>query len=62
MAKRVNKIKGYTEDLPIDEKMQKWGEDTISLIRKNFKTQKIFPEGEIYPGWFAENEKRAGSN
>ena len=62
MAKRVQKIKGYTEYLPINEKVQKWGEETISLIRKNFKTQKIFPEGEIYAGWFAENEKRAGKN
>lgn len=62
MAKRINKIKGYTEYLPIDEKMVKWGWETVDAIKKNFKTQKIFPEGEIYPGWFAENEKRAGSN
>lgn len=62
MAKRVNKIKGYTEYLPINEKVKKWGEETIFLIRKNFKTQKIFPEGEVYPGWFAENERRAGKN
>lgn len=62
MAKRVQKIKGYTDYLPIDEKMKKWGEETIFLIKKNFKTQKIFPEGEIYTGWFAENEKRKGKS
>ena len=62
MAKRVQKIKGYTDYLPIDEKMLKWGQETVDLIRKNFATQKIFPAGEIYPGWFEENEKRAGTS
>lgn len=59
---RVPKIRDYPDYLPIDEKMKKWGTETIDIIRKNFKTQKIFPEGEIYPGWFAENEKRQGTN
>ena len=59
---RVPKIRDFPDYLPIDEKMKKWGTETIDIIRKNFKTQKIFPEGEIYPGWFAENEKRQGTN
>lgn len=60
--KRVAKIEQFHEYLPIDEKMMKWGWETIECIRKNFKTQKIFPAGEVHPGWFAENERRAGTN
>lgn len=61
MAK-IAKIKDFPNYLPIDQKLVNWGWETIDIIRKNFKVKKIFPEGEIYPGWFAENEKRQGTN
>ena len=56
MAKK-QQIQSYKQYLPIDEKMRKWGEETVELIRKNFETQKVFPKGEIYPGFFKDNER-----
>lgn len=56
MAK-MQQIQSYKQYLPIDEKMRKWGEETVDLIRRNFETQKVFPRGEVYPGFFSDNER-----
>ena len=57
MAKK-QQIQSYKQYLPINEKMRKWGEETVELIRRNFETQKVHPKGEVYPG-FDEKNKRA---
>ena len=56
MAKKITRPKDIPNYLPIDEKMVRWGWETIENIRKNFKTQRIFPAGEVYPGWFRKND------
>lgn len=56
MAKK-QQIQSYKQYLPINEKMRKWGEETVDLIQRNFKTQHVFPAAEVYPGFFAKNER-----
>lgn len=39
-------------------KMKYMADDTRKHIERSFQTQRVFPLGEVYPGWFAENEAR----
>lgn len=57
MAKTLTRPKEIPNYLPINEKMIRWGWETVENIRKNFKTQRIFPAAEVYPGWFEKNAK-----
>ena len=41
------------------EKMKLMAMDTRGHVEKNFGTQMVYPYGEVYPGWFAENARRA---
>lgn len=59
--KREKLIAKYAEPLPISDKLRYWASDTIESIRRNFKTQGIFPVGEPYPGYKAKNEKTSQS-
>lgn len=43
--------------MPISQKLQVWAQETLEALRKNFKTQAIFPAGEVYAGWFTKNEE-----
>ena len=44
------------------EKMRYMAGDTRDHIERAFGTQMIYPYGEVYPGWFEENARRAGTN
>lgn len=46
----------FHKPIPIGEKLQYMGEETIEAIRKNFKTQGIYPF-EAYPGYLDRNSK-----
>lgn len=48
--------------LPLDEKLHYWAFDVIEAIRRNFKTQGIFPVGEPYPGYKEKNAKVSGKS
>lgn len=43
-------------NMSLDQKMELMAKDTIEALRKNFKTQAIFPF-EVYPGYKAKNSK-----
>lgn len=51
-----------TRPMSIGQKLQIWAHETLEAIHKNFKTQGIFPEDEVYPGWFAKNAAVKGSS
>ena len=51
-----------TKPMPIGQKLQIWAHETLEAIHKNFQTQEIFPEGEVYPGWFAKNQAVRGDS
>ena len=40
------------------EKMKYMADDTRQKVMKAFDVQEIYPIGEVYPGWFRENELR----
>lgn len=61
MANR-NNITEYHKPMPISRKLRLWATDTLQAIQKNFKTQGIFPSGEVYAGWFEKNENSSGSS
>ncbi|MBR1377964.1 MAG: hypothetical protein IJ557_02415 [Bacteroidaceae bacterium] len=35
--------------------------DTAKHVEQAFAVQKVYPFGEVYPGWFAKNDRRAGT-
>lgn len=39
--------------------MELMAKDTVGHIEKAFEKQMVYPYGEVYPGWFAENARRA---
>lgn len=43
--------------MPVSRKMQYLAHDTLENIARNFETQGIFPSGEAWKGWFAENAR-----
>lgn len=51
-----------TKPMPIGQKLQIWAHETLEAIHKNFQTQCIFPEGEVYPGWAAKNAAIHGNS
>ena len=51
-----------TKPMPIGQKLQIWAHETLEAIHKNFKTQGIFPEEEVYPGWNAKNAAVRGDS
>lgn len=56
------KIPAYHRPVPISEKLRDWAADTLECIRRNFRTQGIFPVGEVYSGWFEKNAGIRGSS
>ena len=40
------------------EKMKLMAGDTLGHIHHGFEVQRVFPTGEVYPGWFAKNAQR----
>lgn len=42
------------------EKMKLMAGDTMEHIQHGFDVQKVFPIGEVYPGWFNKNASRIG--
>lgn len=61
MAKQNTSV-FLTKPMPIGQKLNIWAHETLEAIHKNFKTQGIFPEGEVYPGWFQKNAAIRGSS
>ena len=47
----------YHKPIPITEKINLWANETLEAIQKNFKTQGIFPQSEVYAGWFTKNSQ-----
>ena len=58
MAEKLS-LESELQALSLRERLAKMGVETTARLKKNFAVQKIYPEGEVYPGWFAENAKRA---
>jgi hypothetical protein len=61
MAKALTPV-ALSKPMPIGQKLQIWAHETLEAIHKNFKTQGIFPEDEVYPGWFAKNAAIYGNS
>ena len=61
MAKKHTPVL-LTRPMPIGEKLQILAHETLEAIHKNFKTQGIFPEDEVYPGWAAKNAAIKGDS
>ena len=57
MAEKLS-LESELQALSLRERLAKMGVETTARLKKNFAVQKIYPEGEVYPGWFAENAKR----
>lgn len=61
MAKQNTSV-FLTKPMPIGQKLNIWAHETLEAIHQNFKTQGIFPEGEVYPGWFEKNAAIRGNS
>lgn len=61
MAKQLTPV-SLTKPMPIGHKLRIWAHETLEAIHKNFKTQGIFPESEVYPGWFDKNSTVYGNS
>ena len=62
MAKKQPTPVLLTRPVSIGQKLNMWAHDTLEAIHKNFKTQGIFPEEEVYPGWFDKNAAVRGDS
>lgn len=62
MAKKQTTPILLTRPISIGQKLQIWAHETLEAIHKNFKTQGIFPEEEVYPGWNAKNAAVRGDS
>ena len=51
----------YHKPIPISKKLELWTKETLEALRRNFRTQGIFPVGEVYGGWFEKNANTKGS-
>lgn len=48
--------------LPIGQKLYLFCHETLDAIHRNFRTQGIFPEDEVYPGYKEKNDAAKGSS
>lgn len=52
----------FHKPIPIGQKLYLFCHDVLDAIHRNFKTQGIFPEGEVYPGWREKNAAALGTS
>ena len=57
----IHEAVDYIANERIDNVLKRWAKQSGEQLRDSYKMQRIYPVGEVWPGWFEQNRKNARS-